>query len=165
MNLLLRIFGHKSLTADWVADPAMPIQVDLDAGQFCGVALGAPIAALSRLGPSSNTRVRGRDDVLVYLKHGFQLFLDKARCLETVDINVLAAEDMAAFVGRWYRQGQIVAVDASSTPEHIQTFMGAPDDTDGHSILYAHPGYAIWFEWGDDGQLENVTLSTMEPQD
>ncbi|MBN2002936.1 MAG: hypothetical protein JXA21_06235 [Anaerolineae bacterium] len=162
MNLLLRILGHKSLTASWIADPAMPIQVDLNSGQFCGVALGAPIEALSRLGPSSNTRVRGRDDVLVYLKHGFQLFLDKARRLETVDINVLAAEDMAAFVGQWYHQGQIVTVDAASTLEHIQSFMGAPDDTDDNSILYAHPGYAIWFEWGEEGHLENVTLSTMD---
>ncbi len=162
MDILTRIFGHKSLTAAWVADPAMPIQVDLESGQFCGVALGAPIESLSHLGPSSNIRVRGRDSVLVYLKHGFQLFLDKARRLETVDINVLAAEDMAAFVGRWYHHGQIVTVDAASTSAQIQSFMGAPDDTDDNSILYAHPGYAIWFEWGEDGYLENVTVSTLD---
>lgn len=163
MNIITSLFGRKSITATWIANPKFLLKVDIDSGHFCGIPLGTPIEQLEPLGPSAYTRVLGREETLVYPQYGFQLFLDEARYLETVDINILAEDDMAAFTGQWHFRGQLVTIDTNSKPEQINTLLGTPTKVDGsNSLLYVYAKNEIWFEWGLSGQLENVLLTTFK---
>jgi hypothetical protein len=158
MSILDRVFGRKKLTADWIADPGVPLRVDLDSCRFCKVALGSSIEELTHLGPSSSSKAQGREHILVYGELGFQLFLDEHQHLDTVDINLLAEEGMAAFVGCWHFAGEAIAIDVNSTPADIQAILGPPNGpTDNEGVVYARTGGNIEFSWGD-GRLENVML-------
>lgn len=162
MNILVYLFGRKSLTADWKPDPNLQLTVDLGSGLFCGLPLGIPIVQLAHLGPSSHTQVRGREDALIYRHYGFHVFLDEAQCLETVDINILAEDDMAAFTGKWCLQGRLVTIDTNNTPEQIKAILGVPNKVEGDkNLFYTCDKSGIWFEWGESGQLENVLLSAL----
>jgi hypothetical protein len=155
------LFGRKNLTQEWTAEPAVPLLVDLEACTFCGVAPGMPVEQLRHLGPSSNKRPLADAQTLVYSDHGFLLFLDGANRLETFDINILAEEGMAAYTGTWSFQGRLVTIESSSTPAQIQMLLGKPDKKDkGDSVafLYKRSAGEIWFEWGENSYLENVTL-------
>jgi hypothetical protein len=163
MNIVDRLFGHKSLTVDWNADPGVALRVDLSTCRFCGAAPGDPIERLTHLGPADRAWVQGDEDVLVYQKLGLQIFLDENGQLGTVDINLLDEKDMAAFSGSWHFRGQPITVAAESTPEQIEATLGEPDKKfGGRAVLYVRVSYGIWFEWGDDGSLENVVLSTRD---
>jgi hypothetical protein len=161
MGIFSRIFGRKfqNPTIGWIADPSVPIQIDLERGRFCGLAPGSSIASLSHLGQSSKPSV-SKCDVLFYPNHGFQLFLDDTGFLDVADINISAEEDWAAFTGQWKYGGQVIKVDAESTRWQIREIMGAPDETLDCGLVYKRPGCAICFEWGDGDPecLENVTL-------
>lgn len=161
MNLVNRIFGRKNPTRLWVADPAVPLQVDLDTGRFCNVALGTPLAQLAHLGPSSAMQELDKTVCLVYREQGFQLFLDAAYNLEMVDINLLAEEDMAAFTGGWLLQNKPVTIKSTLTPLEVESLLGQADQREqgAHPALFYHrPHCSMWFEWGEGRQLENVAL-------
>lgn len=161
MNLLRHIFGSKSPTQDWIADPTIPLHVNLESRRFCGVELGADVDRLKHLGPSSNLRGRNAETILVYEHQGFQLFLEEKRRLGSVDINLVAEAGMAAFTGSWSFQGQPVSIEASQTPLQIEALLGTADQKDtkyGVVLGYQHSQGDIWFEWGENGQLENVML-------
>jgi hypothetical protein len=166
MSLLARIFGRKSanpatgsnnVTSGWVADPSVPIRADLGLGRFCGVAPGAAIDALSHLGPCSKSP-SASGDILSYPKLGMEFTLDEMGRFETVDMNLLAEADMAAFVGQWEYLGRVVTLNEGSTQQDIRRLLGAPESLDGNVAIYRQLGSCISFEWGDDGRLENVML-------
>jgi hypothetical protein len=188
MSLFDRIFRKpfKNLTTGWIADPSVPLRVDLELGRFCGISPGDPIASgvgwlcqpkpiaggggnpsrvpdtiesLRHLGPSSKPPVAAKCDVLYYPKHGFQLFLEQGR-LDAADINLTAEADMTAFTGLWQYRGKDVAIDTSSTRGHIQEILGVPKTVEDRTIVYERPGCQISFEWGDSGSLDNVMLGS-----
>ncbi|MBN1427828.1 MAG: hypothetical protein JXB07_05535 [Anaerolineae bacterium] len=158
MSFLDRIFGPKNLTSDWIANPGVPLRIDLDSGRFCKVDLGSPIDSLAHLGPGKHIKGRGHEQALVYEHHGVQLFIDEALCLDTVDITLLAEGSMVAFSGDWYFHGEPVAIDADSTPADIQTILGPPDKIfPSGDISYACSRGDIEFSW-DGGDLDYVLI-------
>lgn len=161
MNLFSKLFGQKTLTADWRHDPSVPLVVELTNGQFCGVSLGSGLEGLRHLGPSTPAWVNGPEKTLIYPAQGLLVLLDDAQRLEGVDINLVAEEEMSAFAGSWHWQGASLQIDAHSPPAAIKKLLGNPAQSDRLSLCYHHNQHEVWFEWGEDGRLENVMLTTL----
>lgn len=163
MQFLQRFFGPKNPTEQWVIDPLLRWQVDLDAGLFCGLPIGTPLQLLRQFGPAQYHGDSGKSITLAYPARGFSLFLDAAQRLETVDINLVPEEDMAAFTGRWIYGGQPLILTSATTLAEVRMIFAAltPSTANDTFLAYDLPRMTLLFEW-DEGQLENIMLDAKE---
>lgn len=165
MTFLDRILGRSDPASQWVADPSVSIELDLDKPALCGIRLGDHSDRIERLGPPDNARP-SRDEKYDFSRLGLSLDAEahSVNCFTVVFDE--AAEGVVAgrFGGEIRYGGQRVALDSATTETEFRRRFGEPywRDVDGKEcLLFYEFGSIEWqVEFALTGGLRVLTVVT-----
>ena len=127
MGLFDRMFGGGDPAAQWVRDPELALEVDLEAGTLCGVRLGLQPESLSRLGPPTNPQP-SRDGIFTWPTHGLQA--TATRGVLTCYLAAFEVDDLGRearpFPGAILLGGSPLALGPDSRQEEVLRLLGTP---------------------------------------
>ena len=152
----------------WVAEPGLPLEVDLEEASCCGVRLGSRASALSKLGPPSNPKPTPKGSYQ-WNPLGISALASK-EILDyfSITIHPLDDDDLKAFPGKLFRGGKPLDLGPSSRVEDVVRVLGEPwhdyaddEDPDVTRTLYYETRTLEWrLEFLKAGTLYGIELVT-----
>jgi hypothetical protein len=162
MSFLSFLFGPPNPTKKWVADPSVPLVVDLDGHHLCGVGLGEPFERLAFLGPAR------LDWDFGFPAKGVSVGVEEGRIDSfTIYFNPAATPwfkdgGMASFTGSLRYRGRELTLSEISREDTLLRTFGEPywRDADDDEVLwfYEFPDREWQLEVSPEGRLRALIL-------
>ncbi|MBN1478328.1 hypothetical protein JXA47_16350 [Candidatus Sumerlaeota bacterium] len=125
-------------SSDWVRNPNLRIEVDLDHHTLCGVPLGQSTVPLRGLGPAASAAA-AKIGSFDYPPHGLS-FSDEGGILAEFTLNWNEVGGAQPFTGPVHALGQSFQLHGRTTEEQFTAFFGEPHwrefEEDGDFTLY-----------------------------
>lgn len=125
MGLLGRLFGGGDPSAKWVRDPALSVEVDLNAGTVCGVRLGLRPEDLSKLGAPTNPNAT-ENGAYTWAADGLQATSVKGILTSYLLAFNLADEGLSTYSGAILLDGKPLALTRDTSGEDLLRHLGEP---------------------------------------
>ena len=121
MGLFGGLFGGGDPSSQWVRDPSLRLEADLEAATLCGVRLGSRPASLSGLGPPANA-TPAKDGVYPWPDLGVEAFAARGLLVAYS----FAFDVTAPFAGPFLRGGKPIPLAVGMTGEDVLRLLGEP---------------------------------------
>ncbi len=161
------LLGRWDPTRQWVADPRVRAELDLDRHSLYGIRLNDPVEFISRLGPPDNPRPTHHE---MYRYHRLGFFFDVDRRAITTFTVVFrpnkTTDEMSAFRGTVLRAGREIDLGAGSSEAEFISEFGPPywqdrEDDDDVVLFYEFGGIEWQVEFSPGGTLDVLIVTTL----
>jgi hypothetical protein len=155
VSILDPLLNWLNPTHSWIAQPSIPIEMDLDSNRLSGVGIGDRFERLAFLGPGKWAKPR-----LNYPKAGIHFLLDENQLISNITFFFGHKDEptYGKYCGSFRYRGNSISFDPS-TPEHqIEHYFGEAyhrDHDDDEVVRFYERRSAEWqIEFGKDGCLK-----------